>query len=51
MISRIPLLCGVIPWILADFRSPRRILPCIQDGWNNKGLISEAGNRKNLITN
>jgi len=34
------------PWILKDFRSPRRQLPGIQDGWNRKGLISETGQRK-----
>ena len=34
------------PWILADFRSPRRLLPGIQDHWNRKGLLSERGQRK-----
>jgi beta-glucuronidase len=28
---------------LADFRSPRRILPSVQDGWNPKGPIGENG--------
>jgi beta-glucuronidase len=37
---------GTTPWILCDFRSPRRPLPVIQDGWNRKGLISQTGNRK-----
>ena len=46
MIGRIPQLRGCSPWILVDFRSPRRVLPGIQDGWNRKGLISETGNRK-----
>jgi beta-glucuronidase len=46
MIDRIPQLRGVTPWILADFRSPRRLLPDIQDGWNRKGLISQTGNKK-----
>jgi len=46
MLDRVPNLCGVTPWILADFRSPRRMLPNIQDGWNRKGLISETGNKK-----
>jgi len=46
MLERIPQLRGTTPWILADFRSPRRVLPDIQDGWNRKGLISETGNRK-----
>ncbi len=46
MISKIPQLRGLTPWILVDFRSPRRVLPVIQDGWNRKGLISETGMRK-----
>jgi beta-glucuronidase len=37
---------GVSPWILVDFRSPRRHLPEIQDGWNRKGLISDRGEKK-----
>jgi beta-glucuronidase len=46
MLEKIPQLRGMTPWILADFRSPRRVLPDIQDGWNRKGLISETGNKK-----
>lgn len=46
MLSQIPQLRGMSPWILADFRSPKRLLPNIQDGWNRKGLISETGNKK-----
>ncbi len=46
MLSRIPFLRGMSPWILKDFRSPRRLLPKIQDGWNRKGLVSERGLRK-----
>lgn len=46
MLSRIPQFRGVSPWILADFRSPRRQLPNIQDGWNRKGLIGENGVKK-----
>lgn len=46
MIGRIPYLNGLSPWILADFRSPRRPLPGIQDGWNRKGLISDKGTKK-----
>jgi len=34
------------PWILTDFRSPRRPLPRIQDFYNRKGLISSRGERK-----
>jgi beta-glucuronidase len=46
MISKIDNLQGMSPWILVDFRSPRRPLPDIQDGWNRKGLISESGDKK-----
>ncbi len=46
MLEKIPQLRGMTPWILADFRSPRRVLPDIQDGWNRKGLISEVGEKK-----
>jgi len=46
MLDKIPQLRGMTPWILADFRSPRRLLPDIQDGWNRKGLISETGDKK-----
>lgn len=46
MLLGIPQLCGMSPWILVDFRSPRRPLPEIQDGWNRKGLISDRGERK-----
>lgn len=46
MLEKIPQLRGITPWILADFRSPRRVLPDIQNGWNRKGLISETGNKK-----
>lgn len=46
MLERIPFLRGTTPWILKDFRSPRRLLPGIQDGWNRKGVISERGQRK-----
>ena len=46
MIERIPNIRGTSPWILVDFRSPRRVLPNIQDGWNRKGLISNHGIKK-----
>ncbi|MDI1338002.1 MAG: glycoside hydrolase family 2 TIM barrel-domain containing protein [Lacunisphaera sp.] len=46
MLEKIPQLRGMSPWILCDFRSPRRALPNIQDGWNRKGLIGENGTRK-----
>ena len=46
MIDNIDALRGLSPWILKDFRSPRRPLPGIQDFWNRKGLLSETGKRK-----
>jgi beta-glucuronidase len=46
MLKTIPTLRGVSPWILADFRSPRRPLPKIQDFYNRKGLISNTGEKK-----
>ena len=46
MVDRIPTLRGMSPWILKDFRSPRRQEPEYQQGWNRKGLISETGRRK-----
>jgi beta-glucuronidase len=46
MLSRIPFLAGTSPWILMDFRSPHRVLPGIQDGWNRKGVVSDRGERK-----
>jgi beta-glucuronidase len=46
MCREIPFLKGISPWILVDFRSPRRPLPNIQDFWNRKGLISDKGEKK-----
>ena len=46
MLHRIPNLRGLSPWVLKDFRSPRREHPVFQNGWNRKGLISETGQRK-----
>ncbi len=46
MLENMPMLRGVSPWILKDFRSPRRQLPKIQDFFNRKGLLSEFGIRK-----
>ena len=46
MLERLPGFSGCTPWVLADFRSPRRPLPHIQDGFNRKGLISENGAKK-----
>ena len=46
MLDQIPGFSGCTPWILCDFRSPRRVLPGIQDGWNIKGLIGHDGEKK-----
>jgi len=46
MVDKIQGLAGFSPWILVDFRSPKRVLPGIQDGFNRKGLISSEGNKK-----
>jgi len=46
MVNKIPSLAGLSPWVLMDFRSPRRPLPGIQDYFNRKGLLSNMGKRK-----
>lgn len=46
MIEKMPNIRGISPWILTDFRSPRRMLPGVQDGFNRKGLISDKGKKK-----
>lgn len=46
MIEKMPHISGLSPWILMDFRSPRRNLPGIQDGFNRKGLISDKEIKK-----
>jgi beta-glucuronidase len=46
MLTNIPQLRGLTPWILMDFRSPMRQLPGVQDGFNRKGLVSDQGQKK-----
>jgi beta-glucuronidase len=46
MLKKIDFLRGTSPWILMDFRSPRRVLPGVQDNYNRKGLVSEQGAKK-----
>jgi beta-glucuronidase len=46
MLKRIPFLRGMSPWVLKDFRSPRRTLPGIEDYFNRKGLVSDHGEKK-----
>jgi len=46
MLKHISFLRGVAPWVLMDFRSPRRTLPKFQDYFNRKGLLTKEGERK-----
>ena len=46
MMRNMEFLSGSSPWILMDFRSPRRHLKKVQKDFNRKGLISEQGVRK-----
>jgi beta-glucuronidase len=50
MLNRIGQLRGMSPWILMDFRSPRRPLAGIQDEFNRKGLISDQGVKKEAFS-
>ena len=46
MAEEIPFLRGASPWILKDFRSPRRFHGLWQNFWNRKGLVSPTGDKK-----
>lgn len=46
MLDKIDGLAGTTPWILKDFRSPRRVLTGVQDYYNLKGLFSDRGEKK-----
>ncbi|MCR5434930.1 MAG: beta-glucuronidase [Bacteroidaceae bacterium] len=46
MLDKIEGLSGTTPWILKDFRSPRRVLTGIQDYYNMKGIYSDRGEKK-----
>ncbi len=46
MFERIEGLAGTCPWVLTDFRSPRRPLAGVQDGYNRKGLFAPDGTEK-----
>ena len=46
MLARQPQVRGLSPWILKDFRAPLRMYQGVQDYWNRKGLISDAGEKK-----
>ena len=49
MVERMPGFAGTTPWVLKDFRSPRRALNGIQDDFNRKGVISDKGERKSAF--
>ncbi len=46
MLAKQPQLRGLSPWILKDFRAPLRMYQGVQDYWNRKGLVSDAGEKK-----
>jgi beta-glucuronidase len=47
MLKRMPdNYAGISPWVLNDFRSPKRNNPVYQEGWNRKGLYDDKGNKK-----
>jgi len=46
LLSTIDGLRGTCPWILLDFRSPKRMNNLYQMGWNRKGLYTETGKKK-----
>ena len=46
LLDKIDGLAGTTPWLLKDFRSPRRVLTGIQDFYNMKGIISDKGEKK-----
>lgn len=47
MLKRMPdNFVGISPWVLFDFKSPKRNNPIYQEGWNRKGLIDNMGNKK-----
>lgn len=46
MLKQIGFLRGTTPWILMDFRSPRRTLPQIEEYYNRKGLLTKYGEKK-----
>ncbi len=46
MLDKIEGLAGTTPWVLKDFRSPRRVLNGIQDFYNRKGIYSDKGEKK-----
>lgn len=50
MLNKIPQLRGTTPWLLMDFRSPVRLMPGYQDGFNRKGLVAPDGTKKEAFS-
>jgi beta-glucuronidase len=48
MLRKIPSLAGLSPWVPADFHSPERLLPGVQDYYNRKELASSLGEHKQV---
>ena len=46
MLPNSPLVQGMSPWVLKDFRAALRPLNGVQEFYNRKGLVDEQGNRK-----
>jgi beta-glucuronidase len=46
MFGTTPNLAGVCPWLMVDYRSPVRMHPVYQKGYNRKGVLSEFGEKK-----
>lgn len=46
MAMNVPFIRGTMPWVLKDFRTPRRYHGEFQQYWNRKGLTDPEGNRK-----
>jgi beta-glucuronidase len=46
LFGKTPNLAGVCAWLLVDYRSPGRMHPVYQKGYNRKGLLSELGEKK-----
>ena len=46
LVDRTPGCVGLSPWLLKDFRSPRRWHGRFQQYWNRKGLVDPEGRRK-----
>jgi beta-glucuronidase len=46
LVERTPGCIGCAPWLLKDFRSPRRWHGRFQANWNRKGVLNEEGREK-----